>query len=77
MTQLAAPPTHPQASERLKSFMTGLVKRNPGEPEFRQAVQEVAETLIPYILEHPQYDDASILERLTVEFVAVPFECGR
>ena len=45
--------------------MAGLRKRNPGEPEFHQAVQEVAETLIPYISRHTQYQDARILERMT------------
>jgi len=49
----------------LDGFMKGLVKRNPGEPEFHQAVFEVAETLIPFINNHPQYQDARILERMT------------
>ena len=39
----------------LDKFMAGLEKRNPGEPEFHQAVQEVAETLIPYIDANPVY----------------------
>jgi glutamate dehydrogenase (NADP+) len=46
-------------------FMNGLKKRNPGEREFHQAVSEVVATLIPYVKEHPQYDRANILERLT------------
>jgi glutamate dehydrogenase (NADP+) len=45
--------------------MLGLVKRNPGEPEFHQAVREVAESLMPFILDHPKYQDAHILERMT------------
>ena len=49
----------------LDRFMNGLRKRNPGEPEFHQAVHEVAESVLPYILEHPEYRDAQILERLT------------
>ena len=32
----------------LNAFMQGLIKRNPGEPEFHQAVQEVAESLLAY-----------------------------
>jgi glutamate dehydrogenase (NADP+) len=47
------------------SFMNGLKRRNPGEREFHQAVSEVVTTLIPYVKEHPQYDRANILERLT------------
>ena len=45
--------------------MHGLVKRNPGESEFHQAVREVTESLMPFILDHPQYRKAQILERLT------------
>ena len=49
----------------LDTFMKGLIIRNPGQPEFHQAVQEVADKLIPYINAHPQYLEASILERLS------------
>ncbi len=42
-----------------------LIKaRNPGENEFHQAVQEVAESLIPFIEENPKYKHAKILERI-------------
>ena len=53
------------SKKRLEEFMNGLVKRNPGEPEFHQAVQEVAESIIPYIEKNPAYQEAKILERLT------------
>ncbi|WP_281613828.1 NADP-specific glutamate dehydrogenase [Flammeovirga sp. SubArs3] len=49
----------------LQSFMQGLVRRNPGQPEFHQAVEEVAEKLIPFINENQKYLDARILERMT------------
>ncbi|MEM9893170.1 MAG: NADP-specific glutamate dehydrogenase [Actinomycetota bacterium] len=55
----------PETQRRLDRFMTGLEKRNPGEPEFHQAVREVAESLMPVIVERPDYDKAQILERLT------------
>jgi glutamate dehydrogenase (NADP+) len=45
--------------------MHGLIRRNPGETEFHQAVREVAESLMPFILEHKEYQDNAILERLT------------
>ncbi|RAJ90007.1 glutamate dehydrogenase (NADP+) [Larkinella arboricola] len=45
--------------------MSWIVDRNPGENEFHQAVQEVAETIIPYIEDKPQYRKARILERIT------------
>ena len=49
----------------LDEFMAGLIKRNTGQPEFHQAVGEVAETIIPYVNEHVEYREAKILERLT------------
>ena len=49
----------------LDDFMTGLVQRNPGEPEFHQAVREVAHNIIPFILDHPQYQQAGIIRRIT------------
>ena len=47
------------------AFMERVRGRNPHEPEFHQAVHEVAETLVPYINEHPEYQEAAILDRLT------------
>lgn len=49
----------------LEHFMSGLEKRNPGEPEFHQAVYEVAESIIPFILENPKYRQAGIIQRMT------------
>ena len=49
----------------VESFMTGLIKRNPGEEEFHQAVREVVESLMPYIVQNPKYLKTQILERLT------------
>ncbi len=54
-----------EVSRELDRFMEGLKKRNPGETEFHQAVQEVAETLMPFILDNRRYYDANILERMT------------
>ena len=51
--------------DEIEHFMQGLVRRNPGETEFHQAVREVAETLMPFILENRRYKDAQILERMT------------
>jgi glutamate dehydrogenase/leucine dehydrogenase len=49
---------------KVQQFMTMIKGRNPGENEFHQAVQEVAESLIPYIEENPKYKFAKILERI-------------
>lgn len=53
------------AHSEVDKFMSGLIKRNPHEEEFHQAVREVTETLMPYLIEHPKYRDAQILERMT------------
>ena len=49
----------------IDNFMHGLKRRNPGETEFHQSVEEVMSYLIPYVQLHPKYDKAQILERLT------------
>lgn len=54
-----------QHDEALEHFMNGVIRRNPHEPEFHQAVQEVALDVIPFIADKPQYHDMQILERLT------------
>jgi len=45
-------------------FMQDVKRRNPHEREFHQAVQEVVESVTPFILEHPRYQEARILERM-------------
>ncbi len=44
--------------------MEGVKAKNPNEPEFIQAVEEVAETVIPFIEANPKYKEARILERI-------------
>jgi glutamate dehydrogenase (NADP+) len=51
-------------SDSLDRFIAGVQKRNPGEPEFHQAVQEVAASIIPYIQDKPVYQEMQILERM-------------
>jgi glutamate dehydrogenase (NADP+) len=53
------------AAKAVGTFMQGLVARNPGQPEFQQAVQEVAESVMPFVLEHPEYVTHKILERVS------------
>ena len=53
------------AATEVEQFMQGLVKRNPGELEFHQAVREVIETLMPVVLDNDKYRQAQILERMT------------
>lgn len=54
-----------QIGTSLDSFMADLKRRNPGEPEFHQAVTEVAEKVWPYLEAHPELMEARIFERLT------------
>ncbi|HDR67905.1 MAG TPA: NADP-specific glutamate dehydrogenase [Bacteroidaceae bacterium] len=51
-------------NQNVESFMSQIKAKNPFEPEFHQAVKEVAESLIPFIEEHPKYKHAKILERI-------------
>ena len=43
--------------------MEGVKLKNSHEPEFIQAVLEVAETVIPYIEANPKYKSTKILEK--------------
>jgi len=52
-------------SKKLEEFMAKVIERNPGEPEFHQAVREVAESVMPFIEKNPKYQKAKILERMT------------
>jgi len=45
-------------------FMSQLVAKNPGEPEFHQAVHEVAESVELALQHNPRYVDAKIFERI-------------
>jgi len=58
---------------RLDAFMARLVAKNPGEPEFHQAVHEVAKSVMPYIEANPKYAKANVLERLTEPDRAILF----
>ncbi len=50
---------------KVNEFMAKVIARNPGESEFHQAVQEVVESLMPFIEENPKYKHAKVLERMT------------
>lgn len=52
-------------SKRIDEFMAKVIERNPGEPEFHQAVREVVESVMPFIEKNPKYQKAKILERMT------------
>ena len=48
----------------IEQVIEDVKKRNPGEPEFIQAVEEVLRSLEPAMAQHPEYEEANILGRL-------------
>ena len=53
-----------QAQQYVEDFMAKIIAKNPNEPEFHQAVREVAESLAPYIVSSPVLQKMKILERI-------------
>ena len=53
-----------QAHQYVEDFMAQLILRNPNEPEFHQAVREVAESLAPHIVASPVLQKMKVLERI-------------
>ncbi|MFH0990338.1 MAG: NADP-specific glutamate dehydrogenase [bacterium] len=51
-------------SDYIKDLMAEVKAKNPAEPEFHQAVQEVADSLALVLDRHPEYRSAKILERI-------------
>ena len=49
---------------KVKSFLDSVKARNANEPEFMQAVEEVAEAIIPFMEANPKYNKAKLLERM-------------
>lgn len=50
--------------KNVQDFLNIVSKRNQNEPEFMQAVHEVAETVIPFIENNKKYQNAMLLERM-------------
>ncbi|UAB78038.1 NADP-specific glutamate dehydrogenase [Erythrobacter sp. SCSIO 43205] len=48
----------------LEQFMEGVKKRNPGQPEFVQAVHEVAQDIFEFMADKVEYHEAQILRRI-------------
>ena len=48
----------------LENLMETVIKRNPAEPEFHQAVREVLESLEPVIEAHPEYIEKGVIDSL-------------
>lgn len=48
----------------MNEFMAKVKAKNAGQPEFLQAVDEVVESIWPFLEDHPEYMDAKVLERI-------------
>ena len=59
--------------DKIKNFLDLVKKRNGHEAEFIQAVEEVAETVIPYIVKHDIYHGKNILLRMVEPERAITF----
>jgi glutamate dehydrogenase (NADP+) len=51
-------------NEELQSILGNVQRRNPGEPEFHQAVEEVLSSLGPVLAKHPSFAQHKIIERI-------------
>jgi glutamate dehydrogenase (NADP+) len=56
--------THNPKHATVHDFLAHVAERNPGQPEFLQAVTEVLDSIWPFIQAHPRYAEHGLLERL-------------
>ena len=52
------------SSPSLEAFLSQIAERNPGQPEYLQAVTEVLTSLWPFLAKNPKYTEQGLLERL-------------
>ena len=50
--------------QKIHDFIKEVAAKNVGETEFLQAVEEVAEVIIPFMEENPKYNNKMLLERM-------------
>ncbi len=55
---------HYNVEQKIDEFIAKIEAKNPNEPEFLQAVKEVAVTVIPFIATHKEYNGMKLLERM-------------
>jgi glutamate dehydrogenase (NADP+) len=56
-----------------QEFCTYIAKHNPRQPEYQQAVDEVMESIWPFIVDHPRYAEHGLLDRLVEPERAIIF----
>jgi glutamate dehydrogenase (NADP+) len=62
-----------KSDKMVADFMAGVKARDPNQQEFHQAVQEVADSVMPIMDRHPEYRKARILERIVEPERAITF----
>jgi len=60
-------------SKKTKEFMDKVIVRDPGQKEFHQAVEEVVESILPFIEKNPKYQQHKVLERMVEPERAILF----
>ena len=55
---------HYNVEQKIQEFIAHIEAKNPNEPEFLQAVKEVAATVIPFIATRAEYNGMKLLERM-------------
>ena len=63
-SKVVNPPGAKGIEEYIEEVMSSVKAKNPSEPEFHQAVQEVLDSLRLVLAKHPEYREARILERI-------------
>ena len=56
---------HYNVEQKIQEFIAKIEAKNPNEPEFLQAVKEVAVTVIPFIATKKEYNGMKLLERMS------------
>src|SRR3954470_7984632 len=64
MASVMTQPGIKSPADYLESVMISVKSKNPAEPEFHQAVQEVFDSLTLVLAKHPEYQSARLLERI-------------
>ena len=59
--------------QKIHDFIKEVAAKNVGEPEFLQAVEEVAEVIIPFMQENSKYNNKMLLERMVEPERAITF----
>jgi glutamate dehydrogenase (NADP+) len=60
-----SPSRTPSVKEYVQQVLGQVRAKNPAEPEFHQATQEVFDSLVPVLERHPEYRSAKLLERIS------------